>query len=311
MEASKSTSGPVKPTTDDGVVLPPVVLPSGIYKLLPKLQPKDTKRYLAWESPGTVKGNGTDPTSSLCQWIVLQIRTNSWMRTLFNSRPPPEVNPWLKIDSDQLLTAGTPRGDPNCDFNVKLASPDVRFESDIYRGEYIGVSESGQILPPKKAGEKAQTSTFTSITVKKFVRSEQDFDMKKSQFVSKMNGKALSVQSKGKVILVEPKPHDETTHFKVLKTGDNVFIFQSVPFPSFNVRGNPDDTLDSDEKGTSFAIMETDEPGSYALFAPVYLKFMCVKNESEMEMNINPLPPEGDSTPLASGPGFFEIVILP
>ena len=108
------------------------------------------------------------------------------------------------------------------------------------------------------------------ITVKKFVRSEQDFNMKKSQFVSKMNGKALSVQPNGKVILVVPKPHDETSeiaistrkitsiinqltncrrvaHFKVLKTGDNVFIFQSVPFPSFNVRGNPDDTLDSDE----------------------------------------------------------------
>ena len=95
--------------------------------------------------------------------------------------------------------------------------------------------------------------------------------MKRCQFVSKMNGKALSVQSNGQVILV-PKPFDETSeiaistrkitsiinrltncrrvaHFKVLKTGDNrgVYTFQSVSFPLLNVRGNPDDTLDSDE----------------------------------------------------------------
>ncbi|XP_065835276.1 uncharacterized protein [Oscarella lobularis] len=306
MEASESTSGPDKPTTDDSTVLP-----RGIYNLQPKLYPEG---YLAWESPGTVTGNGEDPESPLCRWIVFRRRIKSWMRTLSysTSRPPPEVNPWLKIDSDRLLTARNPIGDPKCDFNVKLVSPDVRFESDIYPGQYIGVNKSGEIIPPAEAGARAQTSTFTTITVKEFFRSAQDFNMKRCQFVSKMNGKALSVQSNGQVILV-PKPFDETTHFKVLKTGDNrgVYTFQSVSFPLLNVRGNPDDTLDSDEKGISFAIMETDEPGSYALFAPVYLKFMCVKNESEMEMNINPLPPEGDSTPLASGPGFFEIVILP
>ena len=36
------------------------MLPRGIYNLQPKLYPEG---YLAWESPGTVTGNGEDPES--------------------------------------------------------------------------------------------------------------------------------------------------------------------------------------------------------------------------------------------------------
>ena len=64
------------------------------------------------------------------------------------------------------------------------------------------------------------------------------------------------------------------------------------------------------QEPSPFAILETPESATaYAIFSVVHRKFICVKNDDEVELNPNPLPPQGVG-PLTDGPGFFEINIV-
>ncbi|XP_065834972.1 uncharacterized protein [Oscarella lobularis] len=295
-------------------------LPGGIYNLKPHMYPQG---YLTYRQDG-VTGRGKKPNKPKCRWTLSDpVEGKQWIRTLVSN----VTTPYLSIKDNALLTAPYLLSLPaSYYFRALDMRPDetdtggeevMKFQSDVNQSHYIGVDESGFVVPPAIAGSNPRYARFITTEVAGFSSLKKDFDQEIVQIVSTGTDKAISIESEGPVFL--STKDNETTHLKAISSGqDNVlYTFQGVKHPSLNLRIRAKDgKMIADEKPTRFAILKATVPGEetaddvYVLYSPADHEFVCVKEDGHLELDPNPLPPSESSEPLTKGPGFFHIEIL-
>ncbi|XP_065834979.1 uncharacterized protein [Oscarella lobularis] len=298
-------------------------LPKGIYTLQPNLY----HGYLTYTKKG-VTGRGTKPKEGKCQWTISKSVTGKQtIRTLVRNA----TNPYLKIENNALQTAPNKLSPPSSyDFralNVRSDETDsgslvreeepkmMKFQSDPNQSHYIGVDESGFVVPPAIAGSNPKYARFTTTKVVGFSSPSKDLDQEIVQIVSTGTDKAISIESKEHVFL--STKDKETSHLKAMSSvhgNVRTYTFQGVKYSSLHLRIR-DGKMIAHKKPTSFAILKATVPGEetendvYVLYSPAHHEFVSVKEDGHLELDPNPLPPSGSSKPLTNGPAFFHIFL--